>query len=154
MAIKSYRGQLKDGGQEQIRLRTNTGKIGYRITKFQIINRGPPGSLNVEAVVKIYKEKQTTVDGIINFSDLPLIAVAYYTESSSPGVKGPATILFDQEVFNQDIFVTYKDSDTSEDFCNYYIELEQVKLSDNESTMATLQSIRSRYESYTPAGPT
>ena len=37
---------------------------------------------------------------------------------------------------------------------NYYLELEQIKLNDNESTMATLQSIRSTFEALTPAGPT
>ena len=43
--------------------------------------------------------------------------------------------------FNQDIYVTMKDSSTGES-CNYYIELEQMKLNLDEQTVATLKDIR------------
>jgi len=53
------------------------------------------------------------------------------------------TIIFDHEIFNQDIYVTHW-SDSGADACNYYIELEQVKLSVDESTVATLKDIRNK----------
>jgi len=142
--IKTYRGALADGGQDQIRLRTNRGDIGYRIRKFQVIAQAP-GTVNVEAVVKVYKVKQATaaIDGTINFTDGDLLAATYYTGQDNhaylESVIGP--IIFDQEIFNQDIYITSVDVDSATSM-NYYLELEQVKLNDNESTMATLQSLR------------
>jgi hypothetical protein len=42
--------------------------------------------------------------------------------------------------FNQDIFITLGSQSGAS--CNYYIELEQVKLDLNENTVATLKDIR------------
>jgi len=142
MVVKTYRGQLLEGGQDRIRLSTIKGKVGYRIVKFQVINRGPPGSLNIEAVFKITKTQLTTIDGIIDFGDSDLLGIAYYTESSSPGVKSPLEIIFDREVFNQDIYISYKDSDTSETACNYYLELEVIPLDDASAEYTTLKDMR------------
>ena len=50
-------------------------------------------------------------------------------------------IIFDKEIFNQDIYITSK-TITGSDEANYYIELEQVKLDLNENTVATLKDIR------------
>jgi len=142
--IKTYRGVLADGGQDQIRLKTNRGDIGYRIVKFQVISVSP-GAANVEAIVKIFKIKQTagSITGTVDFGDGNLLATAYYTGQDNhaylENTLGP--IIFDQEIFNQDIYVTSVDVDSSTSI-NYYLELEQVKLNDNESTMATLQSLR------------
>ena len=97
----------------------------------------------------------TSPSAIIDFEDQDLLAAAY-TENRNQddhGANEAVRIINDQMIFNQNIFITHSDVHSATN-CNYYIELEQVKLSDNESTMATLQSIRSRYESYTPAGPT
>ena len=144
MVVKTFRGQLKDGGQDHIRLQTIKGKVGYRIHKFQVINRGPPGTLNVEAVFKITKTELSTFNGIIDFTDSDLLGIAYYTESSSPGVKDPLQIIFDREVFNQDIYISYKDSETSETACNYYLELEVIPLTDSDAEFTTLKDIRGR----------
>ena len=43
--------------------------------------------------------------------------------------------------FNQDIYVTHEDTVGSQP-CNYYIELEVVKLALDENTVATLKDIR------------
>jgi len=52
-------------------------------------------------------------------------------------------VIFDNEVFNQDIYITYTDNGggSNEDI-NYYIELEQIKLDLSENTVATLKDIR------------
>ena len=50
-------------------------------------------------------------------------------------------VTFDNEIFNQDIYVTNKGQDNPSPV-NYYIELEVVKLDLNENTVATLKDIR------------
>jgi hypothetical protein len=70
-----------------------------------------------------------------------LLAVAYYEDNATAGQTGKDTIIFDNEVFNQDIYVTYKDN-SNETEANYYIELEQMKLDLNQNTLVTLKDIR------------
>ena len=143
MPIKSFRGKLADGGQETIALHTTDGSTGYRIVKFQIIPYAP-GTTDTENVVKIYKVEQSSVGtstATINFSDQTLLAAAWSLNDAS-GQQGETTIIFDQEVFNQDIYITYTDQRSSNTKCNYYIELETVKLDLNENTVATLKDIR------------
>jgi len=153
MAIKTYRALIASGDQERISLRTNTGKMGYRIVKFELLEQTPM-TVESESVVKIFSEKQSaTIDGVINFSDQSLLAAGFIEgQAAAKETGGPSIVIFENMMFNQDIFITHSSQQSVA--VNYYLELEQVKLSDNETTMATLQSIRSRYESYTPAGPT
>jgi hypothetical protein len=152
MPIKTFRGQLADGTQDKINLRTNKGKMGYRIVKFQCIPGAPGQGTDVEAVVKVYKNPPASIDETVNFEDLDLLAVIYYQDEATQHNPTSIDVIFDREVFNQNIFITYESFSGSQAM-NYYLELEQVPLGDNESTMATLQSIRARYEAYTPAGP-
>jgi len=67
--------------------------------------------------------------------------VAYYEDSATAGQPGNIKIIFDREIFNQDIYITYRDN-SNETKANYYLELEQVKLDLNENTVATLKDIR------------
>jgi len=152
--IKTYRGLLTDGVQQKINLKTNTGKMGYRIVKFQVMPQNP-GTSDYEHVVQIFTIPKTdpTVYGDIDFSDQNLLGVAFTKGDTSQGNPYDTAVIFDNVIFNQDIFVTHADVKGALG-ANYHIELEQVKLNDNESTMATLQSIRTKYEATTPAGPT
>ena len=138
--IKTYRGILADGGQDKINLKTLKGDIGYKINKFQIIGK-EPGQQDQEHTVKIYKLKQSTIDNAIDFSDGDLLGAGYIAEDAGQAYPLYTIIIFDKEIFNQDIYITHQDT-TGAQPCNYYIELEQVKLNENESTMATLQSLR------------
>jgi len=140
MTIKTFRGLIADGAQDTIVLHTNDGSTGYRIVKFQLIMK-EPGQDNVEHTVKIYKVSQTSVDNTIDFSDNALIGASYYTEGASDSYPGFITILFDNEIFNQDIYITHSDLGGTA-AVNYYIELEQIKLDLSESTVATLKDIR------------
>jgi len=138
MTIKTFRGQIPDGGQDTITLHTNNGMIGYRITKFEIID-GAPGTVNSEIICKIYTVAQSTVDALIDFNDQTLLGAAYYTRAQAM----QPVIIFDNVTFNQDIYVTQeKASGASAADCNYLIQLEQVKLDLNENTVATLKDIR------------
>jgi hypothetical protein len=139
--IKTFRGLLPDGEQQRIRLSTKKGKIGYRIVKFQIIGNDP-GNKDQESVVKIFKVAQSSVTGTIDFSDGNLLGTAFwaiFATGPTEGNDGP--VIFEQEVFNQDIFVTHKDNNTGEK-CNYYIELEMFDLTDNAAAVSTLRDIR------------
>jgi hypothetical protein len=137
--IKSYRGLLVDGGQDTIPLHTTDGKTGYRITKFQIIN-SEPGDFHMEHTVKIYKTEQLTVDNTVNFSDNSLLAAAFLVGNANEYSTGEF-IIFDKEIFNQDIYVTHMDT-TGANLCNYYIELEQIKLSEVEALVAIVKDLR------------
>jgi hypothetical protein len=151
MGIITFRGMMKSDEQETIHLRTQKGAVGYEIIKFQVFPRNF-GTSDYEAVMQVWKNPQTTVTNVVNFEDHDLLAVGSWSGNTNVTTEVSGTnIIFDRELVNQNIFVTLKD--TQSGFLNYYMELKQSKLGDNESTMATLQSIRSRYESYTPAGP-
>jgi hypothetical protein len=142
MPIKSFRGMIADGGIDIVSLHTNDGTTGYRIKKFEVISNKPfYGDLS-EHCLKIYSVPQTVVDGEVNFSDNTLLAVAISTNHTS-GWLGPPTpvIIFDNMTFNQDIYITCNDAQGSQ-ACNYYFELEQVKLRLDENTVATLKDIR------------
>jgi hypothetical protein len=145
MPIKSFRGKLADDAIEQIFLHTNTGSTGYRIKKFQIMP-GNPTADNMEAKVKIYKIPQTAASNTIDFEDQTLLAAAYIEnhDGTSAGFSNfTNAVIFDNEVFNQDIYITLKaGSGAGTDGVNYYFELEQVKLDLNENTVATLKDIR------------
>tara|TARA_R100000664_G_C2639410_1_gene65138 strand:+ start:18 stop:461 length:444 start_codon:yes stop_codon:yes gene_type:complete len=141
MPIKSFRGLIADGAIDTITLRTNNGSTGYRITKFELMpNR--PGKVRSEHIVKIFKIPQSTpTTETVDFSDNTLLAAGIITNQTDANDTYSSRIIFDQEIFNQDIFVTNFD-DTGNEAVNYYIELEQVRLSLDENTVATLKDIR------------
>jgi len=139
--IKTFRGMIADGDQETIVLHTNDGGTGYKIVKFQLMYNDPSGD-DAENVVKIYKISQTNITNTIDFSDNTLLAAGYIENNATDVYTQPgATIIFDREIFNQDIYIT-NDIGTASTGVNYYIELEQIKLDLSESTVATLKDIR------------
>jgi hypothetical protein len=139
MPIKTFRGLIADGGSDTISLHTNNGSMGYRIVKFQVIPNNAAGQ-DPEASVQIWKVP-TTPTALIDFSDPTLLASIYYSGGATVSSPQSQIIIFDQEIFNQDIYVTLVD-DTDNESMNYYIELEQIKLDLNENTVATLKDIR------------
>tara|TARA_Y100001972_G_scaffold17030_1_gene18724 strand:+ start:1724 stop:2164 length:441 start_codon:yes stop_codon:yes gene_type:complete len=141
MPIKSFRGLIADGVIDTISLHTNTGSTGYRIKKLQIITNTPGAGSDYESCLKIYKIKQSTADAVVDFSDNTLLGVAYVSGDSASVTAVQETIIFDNEVFNQDIYITHSELSASQ-ACNYYIELEQIKLDLAENTTATLKDIR------------
>ena len=136
---------MVDGAIDTIRLSTNDGLTGYKMIKFQVI--GPDSNENIESTLKVYKE-YPTVDDKINFNDPLLLAAATMSGTTSSANTAAQVIVFDSEIFNQDIYVTLKGESYTADM-NYYIELEQVKLSLDEATVATLKDMRGRYTNQT-----
>ena len=140
MVVKTYRGLLADGGQDRIRLQTIKGKVGYKIVKFEVM--GPDANENIESVLKIYKEEQSTIDHNINFTDSTLLAAALISQSATAqNYPDETSIIFDQEIFNQDIYITLKGADYSANV-NYYFELEVIPLDDAGAEYTTLKDMR------------
>tara|TARA_R100000306_G_C4340629_1_gene125037 strand:- start:22 stop:468 length:447 start_codon:yes stop_codon:yes gene_type:complete len=140
--IISFRGLIESGGQDTIPLQTNNGLIGYRITKFQLMGQ-KPGAEPMEHVVKIYKTDQTgNINATIDFSDNRLLAAAYMQDNIGEHYVSSIDVVFDNEKFNQDIYVTCFDVKSEVYPINYYFELEQMKLDLSEQTVATLKDIR------------
>ena len=139
--IVSFRGQLDMGVEEKIPLSTIRGLIGYKIKKFQILS-ATPGVSNVEMIGQIYKTSETTnINTEPDFNDNRLLGVSIYFGDQSTKLISD-TVIFDNEKFNQDIFVNITDAGGNTVRCNYYIELEQMSLDLNEQTVATLKDIR------------
>jgi len=142
--IKTFRGMLEDGGQDRIRLSTIKGKVGYKIVKFQAMPN-LPGTQEFESTLQIFKTEQASISvsiATVNFTDSDLLGALYYVDGSSV-TNGPVqTIVFDQEIFNQDIYVSH--TQTSGDTAmNYYIELEVIPLDDAGAEYTTLKDMRS-----------
>ena len=131
---------MADESIDTILLHTNTGSIGYKITKLAIIPN-KSGTAVGEHTIKIFKTPQTTATAAVDFSDNTLLGVAYLENGSSAGNLQPEVVIFDNEIFNQDIYITHTDESGTE-ACNYYIELEQISLALDENTVATLKDIR------------
>jgi hypothetical protein len=136
--IVSYRGLLANGGKNTIPLHTNDGKTGYKVVKFRIIN-SIPGGAGAENVMKIFKTDQVTVDSSVDFSDNTLLGVATWGQNADHGAWTNSTI-FDNEIFNQDIYVTHKDEQGGS--ANYYIELEQMDITEDQALVAIVKNLR------------
>jgi hypothetical protein len=138
--IKTFRGELADGSQDTIRLSTNQGLVGYKILKLEAMGVRPAAT-DQESLLKVYTRKQTAVTDTVTFDDGSLIATCFYDNSNSTGVNATQTIVIDNVIVNQDLFITHSEG-AGASACNYYIELEQVRLDLNEATVATLKDMR------------
>lgn len=146
MVVKSFRGKIEDNAIDTIVLHTINGSTGYRIVKLDVFPT-KPGAQNVENVLQIFSVPQSgTTSALPDFSDNTLLGAAYFIDNSSSAVPTTQTISFDNNVFNQDIYLTQRDISNatpgSGAALNYYIELEQIKLDVSENTVATLKDIR------------
>jgi len=141
--IKTFRGLMEDGAQDTLVLHTNDGSTGYRIVKFEGFPN-LPATVDFESVLQIWKVKQTSVPTdtpVVDFSDNTLLAALSYTGMEGTYKANANMVIFDREIFNQDIYITHTEGVSNFKF-NYYIELEQFKLDLSENTVATLKDIR------------
>ena len=138
---KTFRKLLEDGGTEVIRLSTNNGLTGYRISDFKAMPN-IPGNADAEFIFKVFANDPGAAVNTVNFDDPQLLATAYFTDRSGSGPV-ELVVVSDHVKINQDIFVTLVTNGSSQS-CNYQIELEQIKLDKNEATVATLKDMRGR----------
>jgi len=134
--VHSFRGLLADGGEDEINLERQNVNLAYRIVKFEAIPYSP-GLVNQESVLKIYRESQSSIDALVDFSTDPdLIGVVYLKQGESPVTPSTLQVIFDNVLFSRNIYVTHKDASTGES-CNYYLEIEEVPVG-----AATLMQIK------------
>jgi len=144
MPIKTFKGLLPIGVQERIHLSTNDGLTGYRLNKFQLMP-SQPGINHQELIGQIFLTDQTNnITAEIDFSNPDIIAACYFVENPGTNVTPNVETVFDNETFNQDIFINITDANGGTVAANFYIELEQMKLDLNASTYITVKNIRSR----------
>jgi len=140
--IKTFRGLIADDTIDTIALHTSDGSTGYRIVKLEAIGEAPGVTAGGEHVIQIFTTPPTDANGEINFSNQDLLGCVYVADDTSGVGRVGKIIIFDKMIFNQDIYVTHEDVGSGSKNCNYYIELEQVKLDIGENTVATLKDIR------------
>ena len=142
--IKTFRGLLADGGQDRIRLSTIKGKVGYRIVKFEGFP-STPGVTDYESTLMIWKLEQSSVSSssaVVNFTDSDLLAAFYDSNNQATSyASANRRVIFDNELFNQDIYITHTNTDGANAF-NYYIELEVIPLDDAGAEYTTLKDMR------------
>ena len=139
----SFKGTVGMGEQEIIRLKTNNGKTGYKITKFQIITTQPGAAgKSAEVIAQVFKTDQIgLITDVIDFTNSDLMAVSFLGIESN-GWNNDAIIIFDNEITNQNMFITMTDSSGATVPTNYYLELETMALNDLQATQLTLKNIR------------
>jgi len=137
--IKTFRGLLADDAVDRIRLSTSKGKVGYKIIKFEVIGSAP-GAANYEAIVTISKVSFTP-STTIDFTNSSVLAAAFYAGNSA-AFNYPTTqvIIFDGEIFNQDIYIGLNDLQNNS--MNYYLELEAIPLSEMAAEYSTIKDLR------------
>jgi len=112
---------------------------GYKIVKFQVIGSAP-GAANYEAIVTISKASFTPGTAI-DFTDSDVLGVGWYSgHSSANSFPTEQIIIFDQEIFNQDIYIGQNDLQNNS--MNYYLELEQIKLSAAQAELLIVKDLR------------
>jgi len=127
--MHSFRGLLANDGQAKIRIEGATGEIAWRITKFQILTNNP-GTQDFETIMKIYREEQDSVTAAVSFDDDELLGAATASgDATSNNYPTHTSIIFDNALFTRNIYVTHISILSPNPACNYYIELEEVKIS-------------------------
>jgi len=134
---------MDDGDTKRIRLGTNDGLTGYKVKKFQSIGADLFDSKSHEIVFKLYTAEPDTPTAEVNLDNPLLIAVTTYSSHENGHQYGEdTTIIIDSVKFNQDVYVTLVNKQGHP--ANFYLELEQVKLTLDEATVATLKDMRGR----------
>ena len=77
----SFKGKINMGEQDRIKLSTNTGKVGYKITKFQLMST-TPGKNAAEYVGQIFSKDQTgSISSTVDFTNADLSNTTLFNAS-------------------------------------------------------------------------
>jgi len=141
--VHSFRGLLADGDQRKIRIQGSVGAIAWRITKFQVL--AVDGDTNTDPTVKIYREKQSSIVSTVDFTEDELLAAALLNEHESSAYQPTPIVIFDNALFVRNIYISQKGASYSL-AVNYYIELEEVKVSAAGMAQLAVAAARRREE--------
>ena len=138
MIIKTFKGNIANNGQDRIYLSGGEDDKGYRISKFEALPSS--GSTDIEGVLKIYVNEQLVINPDIDFSEDNLLAALILVQDDNhENTTPPSPVVFDKEVVNQDIYVTWACHDKSGN-ANYYIELEEVTMPKGEQAVVNFKA--------------
>jgi len=128
--VHSFRGLIPSGEETKIRIEGAVGAIAWRIVKFELMGYKPgDGSEgSYECIAKIARNPVASVSGTVDFTDANILAVGLCFSNTGPHYSEQVYTVFDNDLFNRNIFVSQIDIDAARSL-NYYIELEEVKLS-------------------------
>jgi len=150
MVVKTYRGMLENSTQDRIRLSTIKGKVGYQIVKFELMTHIPADGGDTEHIVMIWKTARTstelgnTTTAQPDFTDSSLLAAGVMIQDVTGSGHGYWTSsIFDNEIINQDIYISARDVGGIAVACNYYLELEVIALDEARAEYTTLKDMRS-----------
>jgi len=135
--VHSFRGLLADGGEDEINLERQNVNLAYRIVKFEVMVY-QPGIENIESIVKIYRESQSSITALIDFGETDLLGAGIMNNYTVAYQNGWTEIsIFDNTLFSRNIYVTHKEVTGNADPVNYYIEIEEVPV--NAATLMQLK---------------
>ena len=141
----TYRALLEKGDIMKIPLHnpSDSGK-GFRITKLTVMPNDVDGSTSHECSVQVFSKKPSSVPVDINFNDDTLLGAVYYARSvqtSAPYVIDATSesVIFDDVMINQDIYVTYESGQTGQKI-NVYLELEHMAMSKGEQAVVNFRA--------------
>lgn len=139
----SYKGKITPGTDAHlIKLSTLKGKTGYKLNKLSILST-TPGANEYEYICQVFSGPPPSSSATVDFTNDNLMGVAYIEDHpSAVYVANPPTIIFDNAITNQDIYITIVDGAGGTTPCNFYIELETMSLSDLQTTQLTLKNLR------------
>ena len=147
MRTITYKGLIANQTIHRIRLGTKKGLTGYRIKKLQVF---PFEDDTIEATVKVFSVEPAGATNSANFDDPTLLGAVYFSmDSGSAAAPEDTTVVMDNKIVNQDIFITLR-CHTNIASLNYYIELESIDLDLGEATVATLKDMRGNYTNQDP----
>jgi hypothetical protein len=139
--IVTFRGLLADGSQDRIRLKHIDGKTGYRIKKFQLL--GINANTAYEGTAQVLSVKADPIPTTIDLGDVTVLAAAIIQQSVSTQGSAYDTVIIDNVVFSQDIFVIHDERSAGVGSAvNYYLELETISFDDAEATAVILKNFR------------
>jgi len=131
--VYSFRGLLVDMGatlaledQRRIRIQGATGDRAWRIIKLELFPVDQASQ--TESVVQVWREKQSSFATTVNFENDEVLAVALLVAQSNPNYVHSSVTVFDNAIFTRNIWLTHVDAHGA-NAVNYYIELEEVKIS-------------------------
>ena len=143
--VHSFKGLLTDGDQRKIRIQGSVGAIAWRITKLQLF----PARFGVKdqkSTVAIWREEQTAISNTLNFANDELLGAACLSTDNSENNPLNSNVVFDNTLFVRNIWVTHLDAHADNTDCNYYIELEEVKVSAAGMAQLAVAASRRREE--------
>ena len=137
--IKTFRGKLADASFSTIHLAGGESAEGYRIVKLELMPEEPGGTTS-ESVVQIFTVPQTVASPTMDFTDDTLLAAAFMATSDSHVYPVKDIVIFDHDVVNQDLYITHQNTGGTTAPVNYYLELEQIKMSKGEEAVVNFKA--------------